>query len=206
MKRFFQFLFIFLAGIVIGYVLLNSFVKSDAKKESQVLSYEIKKLSKLIVVEEEWNGIHKEELQPQFGTSFKYDNIINFTHTEIEYNVKVKSQVTYDMKKLQIELDSANKTIHIKYIPEPEINIYPELSVRNLEQGLLNKFTKDELNQVSENAKQSIIKKINTDNLKKTAHETLLENLKDIYHLAKIYNWKIQDDTRYAKELQTFKD
>ena len=193
----------FSLGLLLMYLFFKSTSYSSGNKETQLLSYQISKLNKLIVIEEEYRGLHKEKLRPNYGISFKND-YINLTETEITFDVKVKTQVTYDMKKIQIEVDSVTKKIHIKYIPEPEITYFPELSVRDLNQGLFNKFSKEEINKVSENAKKGILKKIDSKNINQKAHKQLIDNLKDIYFIAKTYNWQIVDDTKYANEMKYF--
>ena len=47
-----------------------------------------------------------------------------------------------------------------------------------------------------------LVKTIDQTDLKQQAHEQLLQNLEEIYLLARIYGWEIRDDTPYSRELE----
>lgn len=195
----------FVLGIIGYFIYSSMFSKDESHEDVKIVSYQIEKLNKMIVLEEVWKGTKKEKIKSNIPYDFDND-FVNFTNTEIDFDVTVKTQVTYNMKEMKVELDSVNKKIHLKYIPEPKIEYFPTLKVRNLEQGYLNKLNKEELNQAQENAKNSIIKQTNPSRIKKLAHQTLIENLQELYKVAELYKWEIVDDTKYKEELQKLKD
>ena len=120
--------------------------------------------------------------------------------------VKAKAQATYDLKKMDIELDSVNKKIIIKSIPPVEIQVYPDVSFYDMDQSVFNKFSKDDLNGIKKRAVEHVEKTVDQTKLKQEAHQQLIQNLGDLYFLAKTYGWKIEDKTSYANELNKLYD
>jgi len=152
----------------------------------------------MIVAEQMFSDVysHKNSLYvPGLQDYFSFDKKVLFL-------VNAKVQAVYDLKKLEVEIDSADRTIVINKIPELEINTYPDVKFYDMEQSTFNSFDKDELNAVQERAVQHIEKTIDKEKLEREAHRQLIENLGELYLLARAYNWKIVDKTPYARELE----
>ena len=107
---------------------------------------------------------------------------------------------------MDIELDSVNKKIIIKSIPPVEIQVYPDVSFYDMDQSVFNKFSKDDLNGIKKRAVEHVEKTVDQTKLKQEAHQQLIQNLGDLYFLAKTYGWKIEDKTSYANELNKLYD
>lgn len=170
---------------------------SNSTNESHVIAYEIKKLNKMIVAEQMFSDVysHKNSLYlPGLQDYFSFDK-------KILLLVNAKVQAVYNLKELEVEIDSANQTIYINHVPDLEIQTFPDVRFYDMEQSTFNSFNKDELNKIKENAVAHIEKSINKKKLRNEAHNQLIENLGDLYLLAKAYGWKIVDNTPYAKEL-----
>jgi len=189
-------------GLIIGglltYFAMKQFRTESSVNESHVIAYEIKKLNKMIVAEQMFSDVysHKNSLYvPGLQDYFSFDKKVLFL-------VNAKVQAVYDLKKLEVEIDSADRTIVINKIPELEINTYPDVKFYDMEQSTFNSFDKDELNAVQERAVQHIEKTIDKEKLEREAHRQLIENLGELYLLARAYNWKIVDKTPYARELE----
>ena len=171
---------------------------SKSTNESHVIAYEIKKLNKMIVAEQMFSDIysHKNSLYvPGLQDYFSFDK-------KILLLVNAKVQAVYNLKELEVEIDSANQTIYINHVPEMEIQTFPDVRFYDMEQSTFNNFNKDELNKIKENAVAHIEKSIDKKKLRNEAHSQLIENLGDLYLLAKTYGWEIVDKTPYAQELE----
>lgn len=107
-----------------------------------------------------------------------------------------KAQVSYDMKKLKIDVDSTQKKLIIKEIPEAEIKIYPDVKIHFMDDYAVNRFKKQEFNDIMESAKRNMEKSINQNQLKAEGRKQLITNLNDIFILAKALNYSIEDETK----------
>nr|BFF38979.1 hypothetical protein BACY1_07840 [Tenacibaculum mesophilum] len=110
-------------------------------------------------------------------------------------SVNAKVEVGYDLSKLEIQIDSVDKQIIIKKIPEEEILISPDIKYFDLQQSQFNTFSKQELNKLNTKAIEKIKSTITVSQLQKDAKTRLFEELSKIYQLSKIYNWKVVDNT-----------
>ena len=185
-------------GALLMYFILNQFKSDDSTNESHIIAYEIQKMNKMIVAEQMFSDVysHKNSVYvPGFKDYFSFDKKVLFL-------VNAKVQATYDLKKLEVEVDEENQTITINSVPDVELQVYPDVSIYDMDQSRFNTFEKDELNKIKERAVEHIKKTIDKDKLQKEAHTQLIENLGELYRLAKVYDWKIIDKTPYAKELE----
>ncbi|WP_246361462.1 DUF4230 domain-containing protein [Moheibacter lacus] len=191
-----------IAGILFGalltYFIMKQFQTNSSTNESHVIAYEIQKMNKMIVAEQMFSDVYSHKSSsyvPGLKDYFSFDKKVLFL-------VNVKVQATYDLKKLEVELDEENKTIYIQKVPEMELEIFPDVSIYDLDQSRFNTFEKDELNEIKKRAIEHIEKSIDQKKLEDQAHQQLIENLGELYQLAKIYDWKIIDKTALAKELE----
>lgn len=185
-------------GVLLTYIIMNQLESRSTTNNSSVIAYEVNKLNKMIVAEQTVSNVvaHKSSRYiPGFEDILSLDK-------KLLLIVNAKVQATYDLKQLEVEIDSTNKTIIINRIPELELVTYPDVRFYNIEQNAFMTFDAEEINAVQKEAVATLEEKIDRPKLKREAHEQLIENLGDLYLLAKAYNWKIKDNTPYAKELQ----
>src|SRR5690606_20283166 len=96
---------------------------SNSTNESHVIAYEIKKLNKMIVAEQMFSDVysHKNSLYlPGLQDYFSFDK-------KILLLVNAKVQAVYNLKELEVEIDSANQTIYINHVPDLEIQTFPDV-------------------------------------------------------------------------------
>lgn len=190
-----------LGGLVIGvlltYFVMNQLREDSSASNSHVIAYEIRKLNKMIVAEQMFSDVYSHKNSryvPGLQDYFSFDKKVLFL-------VNAKVQAVYDLKNLEVEIDSANQAIIIRKVPKLEVNVYPDVKIYDMEQSTFNSFDKDELNAVQERAVAHINKTVDKARIEKEAHQQLIENLGELYLLAKTYHWKVIDQTPYAKEL-----
>lgn len=122
--------------------------------------------------------------------------------------VNTKATVAYDLSKLETEVDVENKTVHIKYIPEEEINIYPDIQYYDITQDYLNQFTADDYNKIKTRINKSMREKVENSTLKSNAKNRLISELQKIYILTNTLGWTLtynNEEFGAAGEMQELK-
>ncbi|MDG4950218.1 DUF4230 domain-containing protein [Weeksellaceae bacterium KMM 9724] len=195
-KPFIKYIAAFVAGIILTYFIVN-WTKKDTKVEAtHTIAYGIERLNKMVVAEQNYANFYSHKSKTSYmGDLFSFDK-------NLLLKVDIRAQASYDLKQMKVELDSINETIYIRSIPELKLETFSDVEFFEMNQSRLNQFTKDEINGIKKRAVEEVKKTIDQTDLKQQAHEQLISNLEDIYLLAKIYGWKIEDTTKYAQELE----
>ncbi|WP_029033152.1 DUF4230 domain-containing protein [Salinimicrobium terrae] len=105
--------------------------------------------------------------------------------------VNTKATVAYDLSKLVTEVDVENKTVHIKHIPEEEINIYPDIKYYDITQDYLNQFSAEDYNKIKKRINKSTREKVENSGLKSNAKNRLISELQKIYILTNTLGWTL---------------
>ena len=194
-------IFIFLFGAFFSFLLAYFYINFN-KEESQVinkdyyiLNNQIDKLNKMIVLEQNFSSF-----QTHKSSAFRLGNIDIFPKEMVLYST-AKAQVSYDLKKMKIEVDSIQKKLIIKELPLPEVKIFPEVKIHFMDDYAVNRFSKTDLNNILESAKRNMRKNINQEKLKSDAKKQLLSNLDEIFVLARFLDYKIEDETQQLNEI-----
>ena len=108
---------------------------------------------------------------------------------------KTNAQVTYDLNKMVIEVDSINKKLIIASIPTPEIKILPSVEIQSMDDSFIDRFTEEDIKKVTKTAKDKAYKDVNQVYLKNEGKKQLKENLDQIFVLAKALQYTIEDKT-----------
>lgn len=194
-------IFIFLFGAFFSFLLAYFYINFN-KEESQVinkdyyiLNNQIDKLNKMIVLEQNFSSF-----QTHKSSAFRLGNIDVFPKEMVLYST-AKAQVSYDLKKMKIEVDSIQKKLIVKELPSPEVKIFPEVKIHFMDDYAVNRFSKTDLNNILESAKRNMRKNINQEKLKSDAKKQLLSNLDEIFVLARFLDYKIEDETQQLNEI-----
>ncbi len=197
----FKNIFIFLFGAFFSFLLAYFYINFN-KEESQVinkdyyiLNNQIDKLNKMIVLEQNFSSF-----QTHKSSAFRLGNIDVFPKEMVLYST-AKAQVSYDLKKMKIEVDSIQKKLIVKELPSPEVKIFPEVKIHFMDDYAVNRFSKTDLNNILESAKRNMRKNINQEKLKFDAKKQLLSNLDEIFVLARFLDYKIEDETQQLNEI-----
>ena len=197
----FKNIFIFLFGAFFSFLLAYFYINFN-KEESQainkdyyILNNQINKVNKMIVLEQNFSSF-----QTHKSSVFRLGNIEVFPKEMVLYST-AKAQVSYDLKKMKIEVDSIQKKLIIKELPSPEVKIFPEVKIHFMDDYAVNRFSKSDLNNILESAKKNMRKSINQARLKSDAKKQLLSNLDELLVLARFLNYKIQDETQQLNEI-----
>lgn len=165
-------------GLILGAILmywLYSYFGVRKEKEltehqSSVLLNEIKSVCKLVSVEGD------------FAEIYKYENIKEHFLSLVSSKKKAllvihaKVQIGYDLKKVVMSADTANKKIILSNFPQPEVlSIEPEFQFYDIKSGMFNYFKPDDLTLLTKEAKEHIRAKIPESGLMETARKEALQ-------------------------------
>lgn len=185
----------FILGIVCTVLVLFSLKKCFSfsnKKESSdyyILTNQISKMNKMVVMEQNTSSLRKTKFNYEFlGSKISSNQIMTFT--------KTNAQVSYDLNKMKLEVDSIHKKLIIKELPEPEIKIIPSVEIQSLDDSFFNRISEKDIKNVTQKAKEQAVESINQEQLKTEGKKQLIENLNTIFVLAKALHYTIEDQTR----------
>ena len=193
--------------LVLGYFTYQYFETKNEKRDqlieaTQLIEKEIKNVGKLVVTE------------GSFAQVFTYKDskqIFNLVEANKKALVVINAKVTiaYDLRALETEVDPENKIITIKKIPDPEININPDIEYYDVSQDYLNQFEASDYNKIKKRVMVSVKKKVEASELPSNAQNRLLAELANIYVVTNTLGWTLQYNTtpiNSSQELKTLLD
>ncbi|ALR30304.1 MULTISPECIES: DUF4230 domain-containing protein [Chryseobacterium] len=184
----------FVAGIVLMTILFFSFkscfnpTEKTEKSDYYILTNQISKMNKMVVLEQNTSSMQKTKMGYEvFGKEVSSNSIITYT--------KTTAQVSYDLNKMKLEVDSINKKLIIKELPEADIRITPSVEIQSMDDSFINRISEKDIKNVTQKAKETAMKSVNQNQLRTEGRQQLMENLNNIFVLAKALDYKIEDQT-----------
>lgn len=179
-----------IAGAICSYFIFQKFSSVNKKnlteKQSVVLLDKIKKVSKLITVEGEFAEIYHHE-----NTKEKFLGLITSKKKAIIL-INAKVHIGFDFRKIKMNADTKNKALVLSEFPKPEVfSVEPNLRFYDIQNGLLNKFSSEDLTEVNKEAKEHILQKIPESNLMQTANKEAVEAITLMQNLVETIGWKL---------------
>ncbi len=183
-------LIMLLAGLVLGGLIFyligqkSWFGKSDSTREvSHSVVNSIEKVFKIVSAEGHFSEIYDYSQTTQ---------VLSFIPSTKKALVIINAKVLmgFDFKKVKWEADETNNTLKIIYFPEPEIlSIEPDVKYYNIDNGLFNKFSPEDLTKLQATAKERLTETALKSNLPKIASEQAKTLLLE---LVKMNNWQLE--------------
>jgi hypothetical protein len=96
---------------------------------------------------------------------------------------------------MKLEVDSINKKLIIKELPEADIRITPSVEIQSMDDSFINRISEKDIKNVTQKAKETAMKSVNQNQLRTEGRQQLMENLNNIFVLAKALDYKIEDQT-----------
>ena len=138
-------------GIIAGLYWGSNIGTPKVEENSNVVIEKIEKVAKLITVETHLSEIYT------YKDYYNYD--WSWLRKKALLRVNAKVSAGYDLKKLNIRVDSKTKTIRIGPLPGVEIlSVDHSLDYFNIEEGVFNSFAPEDYNKINANAKEYIKK------------------------------------------------
>lgn len=205
LKQTYKYILFTLLGLIVGLMLLNSKNKRYKREQIDIIHNGIENVSKLVVVEETITEYY------DYNDAKLYFFDSKFFEKQIILLVNAKVLVSYDLREMQTELDTIRKKIIIKSIPKEEMNVIPTYRYYDFDQSIFNSFSKEDLNNFQAKSTQRLIEDLDVSNSKTLAKKRLLEELKQLWSVAGLLGWTIEDQTdqKLLEDLDispTFKD
>ncbi|MCP2038129.1 DUF4230 domain-containing protein [Chryseobacterium sp. HSC-36S06] len=186
--------FVLGAALVLFIVLIwNAVTKKQEDKvqnDFYIITNQIRKMNKMVVMEQDFSSMQKTKI-----TSELLGGMLPNIEKELITFTKTNAQVTYDLNKMKLEVDSANKKLIIKELPNAEIRIIPSVEIQSMDDSFIDRFNQKDLQKITKSAKDNAYKTVNQNRLRDEGRKQLLENLDNIFVLAKALNYKIEDQT-----------
>lgn len=188
-------LFSFIFGIILTifcFISWRNCSKKDAaiiNQDYYLITNQIQKMNKMVVLEQDFSSFqtHKSSLGNIAGYEILPKEMVLYT--------TAKAQVSYDLKRMKIDIDSINKKLIIKELPNPEIKIYPDVKIHFMDDYAVNRFDQKDINGIMESAKKNMEESVNQNQLKQESKKQLKENLNEIFVLAKALHYSVEDKT-----------
>jgi hypothetical protein len=172
--------------------------KKLLKENSMLIEQQIKNVSKLVVTEghfaEVYNYADSKELFGPLITADKKALVV----------VNADVTVAYDLSKIEFEIIEADKTLFIKNLPDPEVEINPDFEYYDVTADYLNQFEAADYNTIKRNVNASLLKKVNASSLKSNAQNRLLSELSKFLVLTNSMGWTLVHNETPVKDLTAF--
>ena len=177
-------------GAILMYWMFSLFRKKKSKElteyQSTVLLEKIKSVCKLISVEGDFAEIYKYE-----NTKERFMSLVSSKKKALIV-INAKAQIGYDLQKIFMHADTEKKKIILTNFPEPQvISIEPELEFYDIQNGLFNTFTPNDLTSLNKEAKKHILEKIPESGLMETAKREAVEAVLLIEKIVETIGWKL---------------
>ncbi len=192
-----------LAALAVVALLYFVFKKKENKEileaDTALIQTQIENVSKLVVTEGHFaEVISYTESQKYFMDLFTVDKkILTVVNADVT--------VAYDLKKLQYEIDEAQKKVVIKYIPQAEIKIFPTLKYYDVSQSQINPFKAEDVEKIRKKVNLQLRKKVESSSLKTNAENRLLSELSNILVLTKSMGWTLEYNSLPLNDSQDLK-
>lgn len=151
---------------------------------SNLIQLQLENVGKLVVTEAAFSEVFSYE------DSKDYFKMISFKKKTLVI-VNAKVTVGFDLSKLETYIDKENKEVHITYVPDEEINIYPELFYYDITQDYFNQFEAKDLNKIKKKVDALLQRKIEQSQLKDNAKNRLISELQKVYFLTSSMGWSL---------------
>ncbi len=172
-------------AVGISYFINQTTSRKTELQSSDLILDQIKNVGKLVVTE----GHFSEVITYKDAKKYYLDILTAEKKAIVVVNAGVT--VSYDLSKIQHEIDQTNKTLTITSIPEAEININPNIKYHDLEEDFFNQFNPEDHNLIQKEVTRQLNKKIEASTLKSNAENRLISELQKIYILTNSLGWKL---------------
>lgn len=187
----------FIAGAALVALLVFAWNSLTRKAEDQVrndyyiITNQIRKMNKLVVMEQDFSSMQKTTMKSQLLGS----KMLPSTEKQLITFTKTNAQVSYDLNKMKVDVDSVQRKIIIRELPAADIRIIPSVEIQSMDDSFFNRFSDKDLQKVTKTAKENAYKTVNQARLRSEGRQQLQENLEHLFVLAKALNYTIEDRT-----------
>lgn len=180
------------AAMLVLFLMFRRFstvVEEKTRNDYYILKNQITKMNKMVVMEQDFSTMQKTKVAYEvFGRKMSENQILAFTRTN--------AQVSYNLNKLVMEVDSVNRKLIIKEIPPADIRITPVVEIQAMDDSFFNRIDDVQIKKVTKAAKDDAYKRVDQNRLRSEGRKQLMDNLNSIFVLAKALDYSIEDETQ----------
>ena len=144
----------FILGGVVIYQVLRQREVNEQRAEATVLLEKVRQVMQLVTVEGQFSEIYNEENFREVTLYLPLPSTWRFSKSAL-LQVEGKVLVGYDLEKVSITVDSANRVLTLANLPQPQIlAIDHQVIYRDLEESFFNSFEPSDYTQLNRNAKE----------------------------------------------------
>ena len=180
------------AAMLVLFLMFRRFstvVEEKTRNDYYILKNQITKMNKMVVMEQDFSTMQKTKVAYEvFGRKMSENQILAFT--------KTNAQVSYNLNKLVMEVDSVNRKLVIKEIPPADIRITPVVEIQAMDDSFFNRIDDVQIKKVTKAAKDDAYKRVDQNRLRSEGRKQLMDNLNSIFVLAKALDYSIEDETQ----------
>ena len=176
--------------------------REELKASSELIQKQVQQVGKLIVTEGYYSKVftfkNSQNLFLNLMTSDKKALVI----------VNAKATVEYDLRQLEVEIDETRKILILKKIPDPILNIYPEIEYYDVTQDYFNSFEAKDYNKIKNSVTAQIRAQIEKSDLMENSRERLMVELTNLYVLTNSMGWSLmyeEEIIRNQEQLELIK-
>lgn len=181
----FKFALLVLALAAVYFFFQKKEETQELEASSALIQQQVEQVGKLIVTEGHYSKVftfkNSQNLFLNLWTSDKKALVV----------VNAKATVEYDLRQIETQIDAENKTLILKKIPEPILNIYPEIEYYDVTQDYFNSFGAADYNKIKNSVTGQMRAQIEKSNLMENAQDRLLAELTNFYILTKSLGWTL---------------
>jgi len=180
----------FSLGVIITLLMVyffKNFGKDEANTDYYILTNQISKMNKMVVLEQDFSSMQKTKITSKLLGL----DVLPSSQKELVIFTKAKAQVSYDLHQMKLEVDSANKKLIIKKLPNADIKIFTDAEISSLDDSFFDRFTQEDFKRITTNAKKNAEKTVDQTKLRNEGRKQLLQNLNDIFVLAKALKYGV---------------
>lgn len=186
-----------IVGIIIGVLIMLTFKYCGGKDDdaivlnsSGLIQEQLKNVSKLVVTEGQYSEVYNYKNSKEiFGDFLRADK-------KALVIVNSKATISYDLNKVEYEVNEATKTVRLTKIPQPEINVAPDFEYYDIQADFLNPFEAEDYNEIKNTVKASLVKKVQNSSLVNNAENRLISELGKFLIVTRSLGWTLT----YKKE------
>ena len=144
----------FSLGVIITLLTIyffKNFGKDEANTDYYILTNQISKMNKMVVLEQDFSSMQKTKITSKLLGL----DVLPSSQKELVIFTKAKAQVSYDLHQMKLEVDSANKKLIIKKLPNADIKIFTDAEISSLDDSFFDRFTQEDFKRITTNAKKN---------------------------------------------------
>jgi len=197
-----------IVGVLLTLIFVFAFHYCENKREdreqlserSELIQLQLQNVGKLIVTE----GYFSQVFTYEDSKKYFFDVVSARKKAIVIVNAKVT--IAYDLSQIETFIDEENKTVSIMYIPEEELNIYPNIEYYDVTQDFLNQFDARDFNIVKGKVDQLLKEKIEESDIQSNAQNRLISELQKIYILTNSLGWTLRYNSEEIRSPEGFLD